>query len=86
MESTVQDLVESMTPDLSVLVCKSQGQSDNAVVKRLGRPRPWVAGHQRTVLNRTEATFADRVAEPLRDEAAARLMEPASARLQEAPG
>ena len=86
MESAVQDLVESMTAeDLTVLVCKSQGQSHNAVAKRLGRSRPSVAGHKRAVLDRTDTTFADRVAEPLRDEAAARLLELASANLEEAP-
>ena len=86
MESAVQDLVESMTAeDLTVLVCKAQGQSDNAVAERLGRSRPWVAGHKSTVLNRAEATFADRVAEPLQDEAAAWLLELASAHLEEAP-
>ena len=85
MESAVQDLVESMTAeDLTVLVCKAQGQSDNAVAERLGRSRPWVASRKKAVLDRTDATFADRVAEPLRDEAAARLLELASANLEEA--
>ena len=86
MESAVQDLVESMTAeDLTVLVCKAQGQSDNTVAERLRRSRPWVAGRKRAVLDRTEAAFADRVAESLRDEAAARLLELASANLEEAP-
>ena len=85
MESAVQDLVESMTSeDLTVLVCKAQSQSDNAVAERLGRSRPWVAGRKKAVLDRTDATFADRVAEPLRDEAAAWLLELASANLEEA--
>ncbi len=85
MESAVQDLVESMTAqDLTVLVCKAQGQSDNAIAERLGRSRPWVAGRKKAVLDRTDATFADRVAEPLRDEAAALLLELASANLEEA--
>lgn len=87
MESAVQDLVESMTAeDLTVLVCKAQGQSDNAVAERLGRSRPWVASRKRAVLDRTDVTFADRVAEPLRDEAAARLLELASANLEDASG
>lgn len=87
MESAVQDLVESMTAeDRTVLVCKAQGQSDNAIAERLGRSRPWVAGRKKAVLDRTDATFADRVAEPLRDEAAARLLELASANLEDASG
>lgn len=87
MESAVQDLVESMTvEDLTMLVCKARGLSDNAVAERLGRSRPWVVDRKKAVLDRTDATFADRVAEPLQDEAAARLLELASIRLEEAPG
>jgi hypothetical protein len=87
MESAVQDLVESMTvEDLTMLVCKAQGLSDSSVAERLGRPRPWVAGRKKAVLDRTDAIFSDRVAEPLRDDAAARLLELASIRLEEVSG
>ena len=85
MESAVRDLVESMTAeDLTVLVCKLQGQSDNAVAERLGRSRPWVADRKNFILGRTSRGFADRVAVPLQDEAAARLLELASDILGEA--
>lgn len=85
MESAMRDLVESMTvDDLTVLVCKTQGLSDQAVAERLGRSRPWVAGRKGAVLGRTDATLA-RVPEPLHDEAAARLLELASDALGEAP-
>ena len=86
MELAVRDLVESMAvEDLTVLVCKAQGQSDSAVAERLGRSRPWVAGRKQAVLDRTDAAFTDRVADPLRDEAAARLLELASANLEGDP-
>ena len=85
MESVVRDLVESMTAeDLTVFVCKLQGQSDNAVAERLGRSRPWVADRKNAILGRTSSGFADRIAMPLQDEAAARLLELASDTLGEA--
>lgn len=84
MESTMRDLVDSMTvDDLTVLVCKAQGLSDQAVAERLGRSRPWVAGRKEAVLSHTDATLA-RVPQPLHDEAAARLLELASDALGEA--
>ena len=78
METAMRDLVESMTvDDLTVLVCKTQGLSDQAVAERLGRSRPWVAGRKEAVLGRADTAFA-RVPESLYDEAAARLLELAS--------
>lgn len=86
MESAMRDLVESMTvDDLTVLVCKTQGMSDQAVADRLGRSRPWVAGRKEAVLSRTDATLAS-VHEPLHDEAATRLLELASKALGESLG
>lgn len=83
METAMRDLVESMTVnDLTVLVCKTQGLSDQSVAERLGRSRPWVADRKEAVLSRTDATLA-RVPEPLHDEAAAHLLELASDRLGE---
>lgn len=84
METAMRDLVESMTvEDLTVLVCKTQGLSDQAVAEQLGRSRPWVAGRKEVVLGRADAAFA-RVPEPLHEEAAARLLELASDALGEA--
>jgi len=84
METAMRDLVESMTvEDLTVLVCKTQGLSDQAVAERLGQSRPWVAGRKEVVLGRADAAFA-RVPEPLHEEAAARLLELASDALGEA--
>lgn len=81
MEAAMRDLVESMTvDDLTVLVCKAQGLSDNAVAERLGRSRPWVADRKQAVLGRADATFS-RMPERLQDEAAARLLELSSDRL-----
>ena len=83
MESAVRDLVDSLNAeDLTVLVCKAQGLSDNAVAERLGRSRPWVAGRKQAVLGHADATFA-RLPERLQDEAAARLLELAGDRLGE---
>ena len=85
MESAMRDIVESMeAQDLSVLVCKAQGLSDNAVAERFGRSRPWVAARKEAILGYIDRRFADSVTEPLRDDAAARLLELASEKLGEA--
>lgn len=65
--------------DATVLLGKAQGFSDDALARRLGRSRPWVADRKKALLNRLTNDLMSDVDEDLHDEAARLLIEELSA-------
>lgn len=69
--------------DATVLLGKAQGISDDALARRLGRSRPWVADRKKTLLDRLTDDLMSDVEEDLRDEAAQLLVDELSAGFEE---
>lgn len=69
--------------DATVLLGKAQGISDDALARRLGRSRPWVADRKKALLDRLTDDLMSDVEEDLRDEAAQLLVDDLSAGFEE---
>ncbi len=69
--------------DATVLLGKAQGFSDDALARRLGRSRPWVADRKKALLDRLTDDLMSDVEEDQRDEAARLLIDELSAGFEE---
>lgn len=81
---TIRMFISSLdNVDATVLLGKAQGISDDALARRLGRSRPWVADRKKTLLDRLTDDLPSDVDEGLRDEAVRLLIEELNAGFEE---